>query len=221
MPSSPRNPAGRRRRTASGRPAPTTIVGSTNGTVTSARSAVRPRKRQAIQHVCPRQAERHGAAPADAAACQTVNSAIRCTRGLPSTSSDPWQVERSRPGSAPDRSVIRPGRRRTARTSSPGRRRAGPSRRPWPADRDRRRPRAAVGRPTAAAGRPVGERHRPSGRSVVAVIARLSPPTGRTSWRSTASRLAAIVAGSRVAGLGATGAYCCQAAGSGSAPFTG
>ena len=78
----------------------TTMVGSTNGTVTRARTALRPRKRQRYNRYAPGRPSATASA-ADAAACHTVNSAIRCTRGLPSTSASPGQVERRRRGAGP------------------------------------------------------------------------------------------------------------------------
>ena len=88
VPSSPSEPSGPDGAISWRKATPTTTVGSTNGTTTSARSRSRPGKRSRCSTNAtgsPAATDTRVATPAD----QTVNQSTRCVRGRPSTSTTP------------------------------------------------------------------------------------------------------------------------------------
>ena len=93
MPSKPRKPSGPASPISSRKATPTTTVGSTNGTSSSARSRPPAAELAPVQQVRRRHAEQHRATPSPTADDQTVNQMTRCTRGRASTSSDRAGVE--------------------------------------------------------------------------------------------------------------------------------
>ena len=157
------------------------------------------------------------ASAADAAACHTVNSAMRCTRGLAETSATPGRSNAPPGGSGPRPSKRRrPGRRRTAPNIVTGM----PAISTQPATRRRRSRRSSPTAPTGRAAVPAPATAALLGPRVV-VLARhdVPQPSNRSDhWAIQASRLAAMSAGvTSSAGRAATGANCSQAAGSGDA----